>query len=85
MSLKPKLEQLLENGRLDENIQCVKELYTKYKNFKIPSVSVICEKASKYSKTYLCIRIILLLIIIYSCKYMLIKYPHQQVGNFSIN
>jgi hypothetical protein len=59
MSLEPELE------RLCKNIQRVKELYTKYNNFKIPSVSVICEKAIKYSKIYLCIRIIPFLIILY--------------------
>ncbi len=65
MSLEPERGQLFEKGKLYGNIQRVKELYIKYKNVRIPSVSVICEKASKYSKTYLYIRIILFLIIIY--------------------
>lgn len=87
MSLKPELEKLYKNMYSIKRLYTyrIKGLYIKYKNFKIPSVSVICEKASKYSKTYLCIRIVLFLIIIYFFKYLLMEYPHQQVGNFSIN
>jgi hypothetical protein len=57
----------------------------KYKNFKIPCVSVIYEKTSQYSKTYLCIRIILFIIIIYFLKYVLLEFPHRQVCDLNIN
>jgi len=41
MSLRTKLRQLCKNTEQD-----TKKFYEKYKKFKIPSVSVICEKAS---------------------------------------
>ncbi len=43
----------------------LKEVIEKYEKLKIPSFSVIFEKASQYSKTYLSIFGILFLIIIY--------------------
>ena len=80
MVLRAKLKRLCKNI-----IQYAKDIYEKYNNFKIPSVSVICEKASRYSKTYLCIRIILFLIIICAIIYILQEVPHWQVDHFSIN
>jgi len=59
----------------------LREAYEKYKNFKIPSLSVICEKASQYSKTCLLIVVILLLIFIY----LIQKVPQWQVAPFGIN
>ena len=59
----------------------LREAYEKYKKFKIPSLSVICEKASQYSKTCLLIIVIFLLTSIY----LMQQIPHWQVALFGIN
>lgn len=58
----------------------IREAIERYKQFKIPSLSVICEKASQYSKTCLLIAIILFLIFIY----LIQQVPHWQVSQFGI-
>lgn len=57
-----------------------RETFKKYKQFKIPSLSSICEKASQYSKTCLLIAIILFLFFIY----LIQQIPHWQVAQFEI-
>lgn len=59
----------------------LREAYEKYKKFKIPSLSVICEKASQYSKTCLFIIVIFLL----TSTYLIQQIPHWQVAQFGIN
>lgn len=59
----------------------LREAYEKYKKFKIPSLSVIYEKASQYSKTCLLIIVIFLLTSIY----LMQQIPHWQVALFGIN
>jgi uncharacterized integral membrane protein len=54
------------------------EAIEKYKKSKIPSLSVIREKANKHSKTCLFIIVILLLIFVY----LLQKVTHWQVAQF---
>ena len=63
----------------------LKEVIEKYEKFKIPSFSVIFEKASQYSKTYLSIFGILFLISIYIFIYLIQQIPHWQVAQFGIN
>jgi len=54
MSLGTELKQLCKNIKQD-----TKELYEKYKKFKVPSLPIIPEKISQYSKTCLSIFVIL--------------------------
>lgn len=58
----------------------LREAFEKYKLFKIPSFSIICEKASLYSKTCLITIIILFFFFIY----LLQQVPHWQVAQFGI-
>ena len=57
MSLGTELKQLCKNKK-----QETKELYNKNKKFKIPSLPIIPEKVSQYSKTCLSLFVILFLI-----------------------
>jgi hypothetical protein len=54
MSLRTKPRQLHKNIKQD-----TKKLYEKYKKFKIPSLPINPEKASKYSKIWLSFFVIL--------------------------
>jgi hypothetical protein len=54
MSLGTELKQLCKSIKQD-----TKELYEKYKKFKIPSLPIISEKVSQYSKTCLSLFVIL--------------------------
>ena len=63
----------------------LKEIIEKYEKLKIPSYSIIFEKASQYSKTYLFVFGILFLIIIYIFRYLIQQIPHWQVAQFGIN
>lgn len=56
-----------------------REAFEKYKRFKIPSLSIICEKAIQYSKTCLLTIIILLVFI-----YLIQEIPQWQVAQFGI-
>lgn len=58
----------------------LREAVERYKQFKIPSLSTICEKAKQHSKTCLLIAIILFLIFIY----LIQQVPHWQVAQFGI-
>ena len=58
----------------------LKEVYEKYKRFKIPSLSVICEKASKHLKTCLFIVIIFVVLLAVALQYI----PHLQVAQFGM-
>lgn len=59
----------------------LREALEKYKRFKIPSLSTICEKASQYSKTCLFLTIILFSVFVY----LIQQVPHWQVATFEIN
>jgi hypothetical protein len=59
----------------------LREAIEKYRKFKIPSLSVIREKASKYQKTSICIAIISFLIF----TYLIQQVPQWQVAKFGIS
>jgi len=58
-----------------------KEAFEKYKQFRIPSLSTICEKASQYSKTCSLIIIIIILLVFI---YLIQEIPQWQVAQFGI-
>ncbi|AKB50898.1 Pentapeptide repeat family protein [Methanosarcina barkeri str. Wiesmoor] len=57
-----------------------KEVIKKYKQFKIPSLSIISEKAKQYSKTSLLIVVIFAVFLVLALQYV----PHWQVAQFGI-
>lgn len=63
-----------------EECMDLREAVEKYKQFKIPSVSTICEEANQYSKTCLLTIIILFFVFIY----LIQQIPHWQVAQFGI-
>jgi heme O synthase-like polyprenyltransferase len=58
----------------------LKEAYLKYKKLKVPSLSVIREKASKHSKTSLFIVILFVVFLALALQYI----PYFQVAHFGI-
>lgn len=58
----------------------LREVVENYKQFQIPSISIICEKAKQHSKTCLLIVIILFFVFIY----LIQQIPHWQVAQFGI-
>lgn len=58
----------------------LKESIEKYKQFKVPSLSVICEKASQYSKTCLLFIVLFILFLVLALQCV----PQWQVAHFGI-
>lgn len=58
----------------------LREVIRKYKQFKVPSLSEIQEKASQHSKTSLVIIILLFALLLLALQYI----PHYQVAQFNI-
>lgn len=63
-----------------EEYMDLREAVENYKQFQIPSISIICEKAKQHSKTCLLIIIILFFVFIY----LIQQIPHWQVAQFGI-
>jgi hypothetical protein len=74
----------VDNGHVNVcgkvKVMDLKEAIKKYRQFKIPSLSVIREKASQYSKTSLLIIILLVVFLLLALQYI----PHYQVAQFNI-